>query len=52
MFFALCILVFALTTIRQLYFITKMATFELFEYKVEGPGCGFNGKRGLAVTGS
>ena len=52
MFFALCVLVFSLTTIRQLYFITKMPTFGLYEYKVEGSGCGFNRKRGLAATDS
>ena len=40
-FFALCILEFSSTTIRQLYFITKMPTFGLYEYKVEGSGCGF-----------
>ena len=52
MFFAMCILVFPLTTIGQLYFITKMPTFGLYEYKVEGSGYGFNQKRGLAETGS
>ena len=52
MFFTLCILVFSSTTIRQLYFITKMPTFGLYEYKVEGSRCGFNGKRGLAETDS
>ena len=31
-------------------FITKMATFGLYEYKVEGLGCGFNRERGLAKT--
>ena len=41
-FFALWILVFSSRTIGQLYFITKMPTFGLFEYKVEGLGCGFN----------
>ena len=51
-FFALCILVFSLTTILQLYFITKIPTFRLYEYKVEGSGCGFNRKRGLAETDS
>ena len=50
MFFAMCILVFSSTTIRQLYFITKMPTFGLYEYKVEGSGCGFNKKRGVAET--
>ena len=45
MFFALYILVFSLTTIRQLYYITKMPKFGLYEYKVEGSGCGFNQKR-------
>ena len=51
-FFALCILAFLSTTIGQLYFITKMATFGLYEYKVEGSGCGFNRNRGLAETDS
>ena len=50
MFFALCILVFSSTTIRQIYFITKMSTFGLYEYKVEGSGCGFNRKPDLAET--
>ena len=45
-FVTLCILVFSSTTIRQLYFITKMPTFGLYEYKVEGSGCGFNRKWG------
>ena len=49
-FFAMCILVFSSTTIGQLYFITKMPTFGFYEYKVEGSGCGFNRKRGLAET--
>ena len=49
-FFALCILVFSPTTIGQIYFITKMPTFGLYEYKVEGSGCGFNRKRDLADT--
>ena len=49
-FFALCILVFSLTTIQQLYFITIMPTFGLYEYKVEGSGCGFYRKRGIAET--
>ena len=44
--------VFRLVYIRQLYFITKMPTFGLYEYKVEGSGCGFNRKRGLAETDS
>ena len=51
-FFDLCILVFSLTTIGQLYFITKITTFGLYEYKVEGSGCGFNRNRGLAETDS
>ena len=34
--------------IRQLYFITKMPTFGLYEYLVEESGCGFNRKRDLA----
>ena len=50
MFFAMCILVFSSTTIRQLYFITKMPTFGLYEYKIEGSGSGFNQKRGLTET--
>ena len=33
-------------------FITKMTTFGLYEYKVEGSGCGFDPKRGLAETDS
>ena len=49
-FFALCILVLSSTTIGQIYFITKMPTFGLYEYKVEGSGCGFNRKRDLAET--
>ena len=52
MFFALCILVFSSTTIQQLYFITNMPTFGLYEYKVKGSGCGFNRKRGLTETDS
>ena len=32
-FFALCILAFLSTTIAQLYFITKITTFGLYEYK-------------------
>ena len=51
-FFALCILVFSSTTIGQLYFITKITTFVLYEYKVEGSGCGFNRNRGIAETHS
>ena len=35
-FFALYLLVFSSTTIRQLYFITKVTTFGSYEYKVEG----------------
>ena len=31
-FFALCILTFLSTTIGQLYFITKITTFVLYEY--------------------
>ena len=49
---ALCILAFLSTTIGQLYFITKITTFGLYEYKVEGSGCGFNRNRGLAETDS
>ena len=30
----------------------KMPTFGLYEYKVEGSGCGFNRKWGLAETDS
>ena len=51
-FFALCILAFLSTTIGQLYFITKIATIGLYEYKVEGSGRGFNRNRGLAMTDS
>ena len=47
-----CILGFSSTTIRQLYFITKMPTFGLYEYKVEGSGCRFNRNWGLAETDS
>ena len=52
MFFALCILAFLLTTIGQHYFITKIKMFGLYEYKVEGSGCGFNQNRGLSETDS
>ena len=45
MFFAMCVHVVSSTTIGQLYFITKMPTFGLYEYKVEGSGFGFNRKR-------
>ena len=51
-FFALCILVFSSTTIGQHNFITKITTFGLYEYKVEGSGCGFNRNRGLVETDS
>ena len=51
-FFASCILAFLSTTIGQLYFITKITTFGLYEYKVEGSGYGFNQNRGLAETDS
>ena len=51
-FFALCILTFLSSTIGQLHFITKITTFGLYEYKVEGSGCGFNQNRGLAETDS
>ena len=51
-FFALCILVFSSTTIGQFYFITKITTFGLYEYKEEGSGCGFNLNWGLAETDS
>ena len=30
----------------------KMTTFGLYEYKVEGSGCGFNRNRGIAETDS
>lgn len=46
-FFALCTLAF----IRQVYSITKMPTYGLYEYKVEGSGCGLNRKQGLVETG-
>ena len=39
-------------TIQQLYFITKMSMFGLYEYKVEGSGCRINRKWDLAVTDS
>ena len=32
------------------YFITKMPTFGLYEYKVGGWGCAFNRKRGHSET--
>ena len=51
-FFAFCILVFLSPTIGQLYFITKIITFGLYEYKVEGSGCGFNRNTGIAETDS
>ena len=51
-FFAFCILVFSSTTIGQLYFITKITTFWLYEYKVERSCCGFNRNWGLAETDS
>ena len=51
-FFALWKLVFSSTTIGQLYFITKITTFGLYEYKVEGSGYRFNQNRGLAETDS
>ena len=37
---------------RTTLFYHKMPTFGLHEYKVEGSGCGFNRKRGLAETDS
>ena len=40
------------TTIGQLYFITKITIFGLYEYKVEGSGRGFDRNRGLAETDS
>ena len=49
-FFAFCILAFLTTTIGQLYFIKIITTFGLYEYKVEGSGCGTNRNRGLAET--
>ena len=51
-FFPLCILVFSSITIRQLYFITKMPTFGLYEYKLKGSGCGVIRKRDLAESDS
>ena len=45
-FFALCLLAFLSTTIGQLYFITKITTFGLYEYKVEGSGYGYIRNRG------
>ena len=51
-FYTLCILVFSSTTIHNFILSKKMATFGLYEYKVEGSGCGFNQKRGLAETDS
>ena len=52
MFFPMCVHIFSSTTIRQLYFITKMQKFGLYEYKVERSGCVFNRKRGLTETDS
>ena len=51
-FFDLWKLVFSATTIGQLYFITKITTFGLYEYKVEGSGYGFNRNRRLTETDS
>ena len=51
-FFDLCMLEFLSATIVQLYFITKITAFRLYEYKVEGSICGFNRNRGLAETDS
>ena len=51
-FFALCILVFLSATIGQHYLIAKITTFGLYEYNVEGWGCGFNRNRGLVETDS
>ena len=51
-FLALCIHAFLSTTIGQLYLITKITTFGLYEYKVEGSGCGFNQNRGFSETDS
>ena len=39
-------------SIGQHYSITKIITFGLYEYKVEGLGCGFNRNRSLAETDS
>ena len=52
MFIAMRILVFSSSKISQLYFITKMPTFGLYEYKVEGSGCGLNQKWRLAEIDS
>ena len=35
-----------------LFYHKKKTTFGLYEYKVEGSGCGFNRNRGLAETDS
>ena len=51
-FFALFILAFLSTAIGQLYFITKITTFGLYEYKVKASSCGFNRNRDLAETDS
>ena len=51
-FFAFCILAFLSTTIGQLYFITKITMFGLYEHKLEGSGRGFNRNRGLDETDS
>ena len=51
-FFAVCILTSSLTTIRQLYSITKMSTYGSHEYKEDGSGTGLNRKEGLVETDS
>ena len=48
----LCILASSSTTIRQLYSITKMPIYALYEYKEEGSGTGLNQKQGLVETDS
>ena len=35
---------------EKIYFITKLPTFGLYEYEVEGSGCGFNRKWDLTET--
>ena len=53
MYFVLCILVFHQQLSDNFIILSqKMPTFGLYEYKVEGSGCGFNQKRGLTETDS
>ena len=49
-FFAVFILASSSATIRQLYAITKLLTYESNEYKKGGSGTGLNRKQGLVET--